>query len=132
MGNVEDTFKSSSKALLSLEQILSVPEDPITRDASLLRLKYTVEAFWKMLKAYLYDHEGLECNSPKSCMRKAFEVGLMDETGTETALSMCNDRILTSHTYIESVAMVIYRRLPSYASLMRGCLEKVRPVAQAG
>ncbi|MFP4165445.1 MAG: HI0074 family nucleotidyltransferase substrate-binding subunit [Chitinispirillaceae bacterium] len=130
MEKIKKTFVSHEKALLSLEQILNLSEDPIVRDASIQRFEYTVETFWKLLKIYLYDHEGLECNSPKSCMRKAFEVGLFDDTEAENALFMCNDRNLTSHTYIEAVAKIIYKRLPLYASIMRSCTEKIRPVAE--
>ncbi len=114
------------KALASLESILALPEDEIVRDASIQRFEYTVETFWKMLKAYLYEQEGIECNSPKSCMRKAFEINLLNESDAGVALQMCDDRNLTSHTYIEAIAKIIYSRLKIYVTLMKNTLNGVR------
>ncbi len=44
---------------------------------------------------------------------------------TETCLVMTDDRNLTSHTYIEAVAEAIYRKLPSYLTVMHTLLANI-------
>ena len=107
------------RALKTLEEILGEPESAIVRDASIQRFEYTFETVWKFLKRYLYEHEGVECNSPKSCFRQAFKNGLTDEAESEILLRMCDDRNLASHTYIEALSKLIYSRLPEYCKVMK-------------
>jgi nucleotidyltransferase substrate binding protein (TIGR01987 family) len=80
--------------------------------------EYTVESVWKCLQLYLLQREGIECYSPKSCLREAKNAGLLDEGETVRALEMIDDRNLTAHTYHEEIADAIYRKLPAYAALM--------------
>ncbi|WP_155398374.1 hypothetical protein [Methanosarcina barkeri] len=40
---------------------------------------HSVEIFWRLVKDYLFVHEGFACGSPKSCMKMVFKVGLIDE-----------------------------------------------------
>ncbi|MEW5766292.1 MAG: nucleotidyltransferase substrate binding protein [bacterium] len=54
----------------------------IVRDAAIQRFEYTFEAIWKFLKEYLKQEEGIMCNSPKSCFREAFSLGLLTEEET--------------------------------------------------
>jgi hypothetical protein len=60
----------------------------------------------------------VDCGSPKGCFRQALTVGMLSEEEVESALRMCDDRNLTSHTYIEAIATQIYHRLPQYAALL--------------
>ena len=39
---------------------------------------------------------------------------------------MVDDRNLTSHTYIEELADAIFRRLPSYLSVMSNLLRRIQ------
>ena len=107
-----------SKAFSTLKEIQKEPEGPIVRDASILRFEYTFEAAWKLLKVYLYTIEGVDCGSPKGCFRQALTVGMLSEEEVESTLRMCDDRNLTSHTYIEAIATQIYHRLPQYSALL--------------
>ena len=45
---------------------------PFFRDSAIQRFEFTVEIFWKCLKAYLKEREGIDCRSPKSCIREFF------------------------------------------------------------
>ena len=106
------------KAFSTFKEILKESEGPVVRDASIQRLKCTFEAAWKLLKVYLYTIEGVGCGSPKGCFRQALTVGMLSEEEVESTLRMCDDRNLTSHTYIEAIATQIYHRLPQYSSML--------------
>ena len=118
--------KEAEKALETLREILREPYSVIVRDATIQRFEYTFEIFWKLVKEYLYNHEGIECNSPKSCFREASSVGLLSEEQTITCLEMTDDRNLTSHTYIEEVAESIYEKIRDYSELMDTVLNRIK------
>jgi len=125
MEKVKNAYEQFSRALATLDEILKQPFTVIVRDASIQRFEYTFETFWKLLKISLLEFEGFECASPKSCMRKALETGLIKATEIEDALLMCDDRNLVSHTYIENIAATIYQRLAGYAGLMKNVKDRV-------
>ena len=106
------------KALRTLKEISREPYSVVVRDAAIQRFEYTFEAFWKFLRDYLRETEGIRCNSPKSCFREALSAGLISEEQTMTCLEMTDDRNLTSHTYIEELAEQIYRKVEQYYKLM--------------
>lgn len=116
----------ADNALVTLEEIIEEPFTQIVRDATIQRFEYSFEACWKALKRYLEESEGLVCNSPKSCFRVAFKVGLLDEGKAELALEMSDERNLTSHTYVEAVAQRVYGRAGDFADLMRGLVDTMR------
>jgi nucleotidyltransferase substrate binding protein (TIGR01987 family) len=63
---------------------------------------------WKTLKRLLYS-EGIEANTPKECLKKAYEVRWIEN---ETVwLQMLRDRNETSHIYNEDMAKQIYDRI---------------------
>lgn len=62
------------------------------------------------MKEILREVHGIECASPKGCLREAFAQGLITE---ETVwLEMSEMRNLASHTYIEETAQKISVALP--------------------
>jgi len=109
----------SAQALATLEEILQETFSIIVRDAAIQRFEYTFESVWKLVKLYLYEVEGVVCNSPKSCWRELLVVGLADEVEVAQLLAMTDDRNLTSHTYVEAVAQAIYGKLPTYWQLLQ-------------
>jgi len=113
----------SKKAFKTFEEILEEPYSVIARDAAIQRFEYTVEAVWKCLQVYLTEKEGIECYSPKSCLRDARAVGLLGEEELVTALEMIDDRNLTAHTYHQEVAEKIYKKLGTYSKVMEKLLE---------
>lgn len=84
------------------------------RDSAVQRFEFTVEIFWKCIKSYLREFEGIECRSPKSCIREFFSAGYLNEEETILLLKMIDDRNLTSHTYREEVAELLFSKLEGY------------------
>lgn len=111
-------YNDALKALGTLREIVDETYSVVVRDAAIQRFEYTFEALWKLLKDYLHEREGIVCNSPKSCFREAFSAGMLTEEETVRFLQMTDDRNLTSHTYKEAVAEMIYGRLKEYCALM--------------
>lgn len=110
--------ETARHALSTLTDILKEPTGTIVRDASIQRFEYTFETVWKLLKLHLFVHHGIDAGSPKACFREAFKVGILTEEQAGLAMMMTDDRNLTSHTYIEAVADLVYSRLSGYANLM--------------
>jgi len=115
---------TATRALATLEQILTESPSTIVRDAAIQRFEYTFEAVWKLLKAYLLERQGVDAGAPKACFREALKAGILTPEQVEQALVMTDDRNLTSHTYIESIAVLVHSRLPAHAALMRAVAEK--------
>ncbi len=126
MEKLERRIEGAEKALETLRTILREPYSVIVRDATIQRFEYTFEIFWKLVKEYLYNYEGIECNSPKSCFREALSVGLLSEEQTITCLEMTDDRNLTVHIYIEEVAENIYGKIRDYYELMDIVFNRVK------
>ena len=125
MEKLRRNLKKTERALRTIKEILEEPYSIIVRDATIQRFEYTFEVFWKTLKEYLREYEGVICNSPKGCFREALRVGLLNEEQTVMCLEMTDDRNLTSHTYLEEVAEKIYERIKGYYELMRKVFDKM-------
>jgi len=115
------------RALQTLREILEEKYSIIVRDATIQRFEYTFETFWKYVREYLREEEGIACNSPKRCFRELFSTGLskVDEEDIERLLEMVDDRNMTSHTYKEQVAQALYKRIGEYCSMMEKILSKL-------
>ncbi len=128
----DEKLRAFQKALLRLKEAYSESvkrrgsfEYPFFRDSAIQRFEFTVEIFWKSIKAFMKDQEGVTCGSPKSCIRELFSLGYLDEDQTRTLLEMIDSRNLTSHTYHEEVAEEIFGRLKSYIDTLELVAEKI-------
>lgn len=122
-------YADASKALNTLRDILREPFSIIVRDAAIQRFEYTFEAFWKFIREYLKEKEGIIANSPKSCFKEMFSLGFTSEDETVGLQEMADRRNETSHTYKEEVAGAIYEKLKEYALLMEKVFRKLTPPA---
>ena len=67
---MKQRLDSFSQALDRFTEALSEADTPMNRDATIQRFEFTFELAWKALQAAL-RREGLDCASPKSCLRAA-------------------------------------------------------------
>ena len=125
MGALNQRLATLDAALATLEEILAYQPSVIVRDATIQRFEYTAEAAWKALKHYLQEHEGMECQTPKGCIREAFKANLLNERETEAFLQMIDDSNQTSHAYIPEVAKKIASAVPEYADLLRRLTDRI-------
>lgn len=91
------------KALNSLQYALSLPQDDISRDASIQRFEFCVELAWKSARKLM----GTASTAPKQVVREMARAGLIDNV--ELWLEAIDYRNLTSHTYNAELAGQVYR-----------------------
>lgn len=105
---IDDKKTSYIKALSKLHETLArdASQDDIVIDATIQRFEFSFELSWKLLKAML-EFEGISnATSPRSAIKEAFQVGIIQDG--EGWLRMLEDRNRTSHTYDEETALEIY------------------------
>ncbi len=96
---------------------------PFFRDSTIQRFEFTLEIAWKSIKSFLHKQDGIECRSPKSCIREFFTIGYLSEDDTFKFLEMVDDRNLATHTYHESLAEEIFDRIANYIPLLKKTLQ---------
>lgn len=107
---------SFTRAIMRFDEALKAPETDLTRDAAIQRFEFCFELAWKVIQEQARA-EGLDCQSPKGCFKLAYKNGwIVDETGW---LAMLEDRNRTAHTYDETLAKDVYRRLPAHLPLLQ-------------
>ncbi|MEW6203575.1 MAG: nucleotidyltransferase substrate binding protein [bacterium] len=107
----EETKLSVSKlkdAFTRLREGTLAVTDDLDRDGVIQRFEFTFELLWKSLKIFL-EEEGIECRSPKECLRSALRVGLIEDE--EVFLDMLEDRNRSTHTYDEKETERIFHRI---------------------
>ncbi len=119
-------YNDCRNAIKTLKIILDEKYSIIVRDATIQRFEYTFEAFWKFVKEFLREREGIVCNSPKKCFRELFSIGeVIGEKEATKLLEMVDDRNMTSHTYKEEVAQILFNRVNGYYNLMEKTISKL-------
>jgi nucleotidyltransferase substrate binding protein (TIGR01987 family) len=107
---------SFSRVIVRLNAALMVSETDLSRDAAIQRFEFCFELAWKVIQERVRT-EGLDCQSPKGCLKLAYKNGwLGNETGW---LAMLEDRNRTAHTYDEALAKDVYRRLSAHLPLLQ-------------
>ena len=110
-------------ALARLREVLQAPETDVSRDAAIQRFEFCFELAWKSIQELARD-EGLDCQSPKGCLRLAFKTSWIENEQGWLAML---DRNKTSHTYDEDLAKAVFRRLPNYLPLLTALVDKLTP-----
>ena len=109
-------------AIARLREVLNQPETDVSRDAAIQRFEFCFELAWKAIQERARE-EGLDCQSPRGCLRVAFKaLWVEDEQGW---VAMLGDRNQTSHTYDEDLAKTVYRRLRNYLPLFDALAKKL-------
>ncbi len=122
---VENGLLKLQKALAALEEMAAAPqqENRGNIDATIQRFEFTFELFWKLLKAVL-EVEGVESQFPKEVLKESFQGHLIDHE--DIWIRMLKDRNLTSHTYDEKLANLIYGHIrDDYVPLLRTSLDSL-------
>jgi len=117
-------FENFSNALDRLKEAVESAETELEIDGVIQRFEFTFEQAWKVLKAFLED-EGIECKSPKGCLKEAYAVGFIDDE--KVWLKMLADRNNSSHIYSFEVSREIFENLKA---LYVGAFEKLRCVLE--
>jgi nucleotidyltransferase substrate binding protein (TIGR01987 family) len=102
--------KEFSRALARLREGAS--EDPakcdLVIDGVIQRFEFSFELGWKLLKSILH-HEGIECASPRGCIKEAVRIGILRDG--DGWIGMLEARNRTSHLYDGDDAKAIYESI---------------------
>jgi nucleotidyltransferase substrate binding protein (TIGR01987 family) len=114
MNKLESLHEQYARALGTLADVLDRTPDPgeetIYRDSAIQRFEFCFDLSWKLLKELLRERHGIVCASPKGCLREAYAQQLI--TDEIAWLKMLEMRNLSTHTYNEETASMIFAALP--------------------
>ncbi len=106
----------------SLEIDLSgkdVTEADAIKNGQALKFGYSVELLWKTAKAFLREEHGIECNSPKSCIRYLFQNTKLNEEDGNQLLRMIDQRNELAQIYDQELFEEIWNSLGPNLELMK-------------
>lgn len=116
-------IKKFRDSVESLKEGVHQAQDELDKDGVIQRFEFTFELLWKTLKMFL-EGEGIECTTPKECLKSAFRVGLIENE--QIALDMLEDRNKTSHTYDKEESQKIFKKIEeNYFPFIQGILNKL-------
>jgi nucleotidyltransferase substrate binding protein (TIGR01987 family) len=96
-------FKNFSKALDYLDTALKIENPDIIQKAGTIQFfEMSFELSWNLVKDYLEEQGFVDVKSPRTALKKAFEIGII-ENGHDW-MDLLLDRNLTAHTYDEQKA----------------------------
>ncbi len=108
-----ERVNSLHKAIANLERALaqSLSDDEFILDATIQRFEIAYELLWKCLRLKLLQH-GIEANSPRKVFQEAYQLKWIEEE--KIWLDMIQDRNLTTHTYLEELALQVRKHAKLY------------------
>jgi nucleotidyltransferase substrate binding protein (TIGR01987 family) len=106
-------FQNFEKTLLYLQEAMQIKDPDIFQAAGVIHFfEMAFELSWNVVKDYLEEQGFDDIKSPRSSLKKAFEIGLIKDG--ENWLKLLSDRNLTSHTYddekVREVIALIHER----------------------
>ena len=92
--------------------------DPAVADAvrngQAQKFEFTIELFWKTVRAFLLDLHGFDLASPKSVVKKYFELGYCSYEDCERLLLALDIRNSLSHVYKKDSFEALHREITGY------------------
>lgn len=108
-------------AIADFDRALSIDDaalDPVLIDVvhngQAQKFEFTVELFWKATKVFLHEQHGFDLASPKSVVKKYFELGYVDYDDSERLLTALDMRNSLSHVYNKEGFLALYEGIRSY------------------
>ncbi|MBI5325173.1 MAG: nucleotidyltransferase substrate binding protein [Ignavibacteriae bacterium] len=119
---------SFEKALKKFQSFMTLNLDlEVLIEVASKRFEYTFETMWKVLKLYLSEAKGIECNSPLDCLRSAYQFGIIPEKYEQDFIEMVKLRNEIVHIYNEEIAIKIYNQIvPEFINAMTEVYENLK------
>ena len=96
-------FQNFEKAILHLDSSLQLKNPDMLQKAGIIQFfEMSYELAWNTMKDYLEEQGFIDVKSPRAAIKKAFEVGLINDG--YSWMELLSDRNLTSHAYDEEKA----------------------------
>ena len=103
-------FNNFKKALLQLESAVELSQErslsQLEKQGVIQAFEFTHELAWNVLKDYLEDQGEQNIRGSKDATRSAFKVSLISDG--ELWMAMIQSRNISSHTYDEAIAELLF------------------------
>lgn len=100
------------------------PNKNLLEEGLIQRFEFTFELAWNLMKDYCEYSNGISINGSRDSIREAFKLQLIDDA--HIWLDMLTSRILTSHTYNQSmINSLIEKIIQSYSINMEFLKDKM-------
>ena len=115
------------KAVAELFKYVQEPiESPRDQAGVIQGFEFNFELFWKTFKK-IAEGEGLQIGGPKSALKAALQMGLIQPEKETTWLTMLDDRNLASHIYHQEISSEICQRIQkSYLKEFEATLHRLK------
>lgn len=100
-------YSDFEKSLNGFAEILAADKSFVYTQAAVKTFEITTELAWKLIQTYLSEANGFVCNSPKECVRLAFQNQLINEDNYWFEIIDIRNR--TVHTYSQKYIEHIYQ-----------------------
>lgn len=102
----QQRFDNFERSLNYLRDSLQLKDPDIIQQAGIIHFfELAFELSWNLLRDYLKEEGFDNVKSPRSALKKAFEIHLIEDG--ESWLELLSDRNLTTHTYDEAKAIEV-------------------------
>lgn len=108
--HVKEMYKQFQNIVFQFARAINEEKTEYTRDAAIKRFELSFELAWKLIKAYIEEFHGIISQSPRSCIREAYKLSILDYD--DYWLTIADLRNRTSHIYNLDMAEEIYSQLP--------------------
>lgn len=124
---IVDSISNFGDALQELNEFLDIPVTNKRDRAGVIKaFEFTFELAWKTLKK-IAKEDGLETGGPKSTLKAAFSLDLIDNEDESAYLNMLDDRNLMSHVYREAMSLEVFNRIEtSYKDILNKLQKRLK------
>ncbi|MCC8418335.1 MAG: nucleotidyltransferase substrate binding protein [Rickettsia endosymbiont of Glossina mortisans submortisans] len=122
---MQQTFNYLNQRIVLLAEVIHASEtnkNDYMYDAALLRFRFVIELFWKVLKKIL-TYEEIDSTTPRDVMSKAFQFNIIDDE--QMWLEMLKDRNVTSHVYKYEDAKQVFQNIKLYLPILEKTYNKL-------
>ena len=121
-----DGVKNFEESLsINLEEYPGKVKDSI-KSGRVQKFEFCTELLWKTIKAYLWEINGIDSNSPKLAIKEFYTIGLLKPEEYEQVLQMLDDRNTLSHIYKKEDFEEMYKRIIETLPLFQKILDGIK------
>ncbi len=107
----DDAFVNFKDSIsIELKNYSGIVLDSI-KSGQVQKFEICAELLWKAFKAYLWEINGIDSNSPKMVFKEIYNLGYLLVHDYEEMLGIIDDRNRLSHVYNEAQYLEIYNRI---------------------
>lgn len=124
---IKNSISNFETAYSKLEEYLALPiENDRDRAGIIKAFEFTFELAWKTFQKIAID-EGLEAGGPKSSLKQAFKMNIIQNEAESIWLQMLEDRNLMSHTYRDTLSKIVVERIQNdYNQAFKGVIKELK------